>query len=93
MIFLDLHKVYDALYRSRCLEILEGCGVGPRACWLLRIYWSRLTVVARAGRYYEAAFKRVWGVTQVYPLSPTIFNVVVDALVRHWVDVVVEGVE
>ena len=50
-------------------------------------------VVARAGRYYEAAFKRVWGVTQVYPLSPTIFNVVVDALVRHWVDVVVEGVE
>ena len=24
VIFLDLHKAYDALYRSRCLEILEG---------------------------------------------------------------------
>ena len=24
MIFLDLHKAYDALDRSRCLEILEG---------------------------------------------------------------------
>ena len=24
MIFLDLHKAYDALERSRCLEILEG---------------------------------------------------------------------
>ena len=22
--------------------------------------------------------------TQCYPLSPTIFNVVVDAMVRHW---------
>ena len=29
VIFLDLHKAYDALERSRCLEILEGYGVGP----------------------------------------------------------------
>ena len=28
VIFLDLHKEYDALDRSRCLEILEGYGVG-----------------------------------------------------------------
>ena len=36
MIVLDLHKVYDALDRSRCLEILEGYGVGPRARRLLQ---------------------------------------------------------
>ena len=30
VIFLDLHKVYDALDRSRCLDILEGYGVGPQ---------------------------------------------------------------
>ena len=29
MIFLDLHKLYDTLDRSRCLEILEVYGVGP----------------------------------------------------------------
>ena len=28
VIFLDLHKVYDALERDRCLDILEGYGVG-----------------------------------------------------------------
>ena len=28
-IFLDLHKAYDALEMSRCLEILEGYDVGP----------------------------------------------------------------
>ena len=39
VIFLDLHKAYDALDRSRCLEILEGYGVGPRALRLLRRYW------------------------------------------------------
>ena len=31
VIFLDLHKVYDAMDRYRCLEILEGNGVGPQA--------------------------------------------------------------
>ena len=29
--------------------------------------------------------------TQGYLLSPTIFNVVVDVVVRHWVKVIVEG--
>ena len=49
VIFLDLHKAYDALDRSGCLEILEGYGVGPRSRRLLRTYWGRLTMVARAG--------------------------------------------
>ena len=49
MIFLDLHKAYDALDRSRCLEILEGYGIGARARNLLKQYWHRLTMVARAG--------------------------------------------
>ena len=86
VIFLDLTKAYDALDRSRCLEILEGYGVGPSARRLLTNYWRRLTMVTRAGRYYGKAFKGVRGVTQGDPLSPTIFNVVVDAVVRHWID-------
>ena len=31
--------------------------------------------------------------TQGDPLSPTIFNVVVDALVRHWVTLAMEEAE
>ena len=86
MIFLDLTKAYDALDRSRCLEILVGYGVGPSARRLLTTYWRRLTIVARAGGYYGKAFKGERGVTLGEPLSPTIFNVVVDAVVRHWVN-------
>ena len=33
-----------------------------------------------------AAFKGTRGVTQGDPLSPTIFNVVVDAVVRNWLE-------
>ena len=89
VIFLDLTKAYDAFDRSRCLDILEGYGVGPSSRRLLKTYWRRLTMVARAGSYYRDAFKGARGVTQSNPLSPTIFNVVVDAVVRHWLEILV----
>ena len=50
-------------------------------------------MVAMTGGYYGAAFQGARGVTQGDPLSSTIFNVVVDAVVQHWVAVVVEGKE
>ena len=50
-------------------------------------------MVARAGGYYGTAFKGERGVTQVDPLPPTIFNVVVDAVVRHWVTGVITDAE
>ena len=83
-IFLYLYKAYDALYRSRCLGILEGYGVGPRDLCLLQRYWERIKMVARVVGYYRAPFRGEIGVTQGDPLSPTMFNVVVDAVVCHW---------
>ena len=92
-IFLDLHKAYDALDRSRCLDILEGYGVGPQARRLLYTYWRRLTMVARVGGYYGTAFQGARRVKQVDPLSPTIINVVVDAMVCHWATGFIAGAE
>ena len=83
VIFLDLTKAYDALDRSKTLEILKGYGVGDWVRRLLATYWERTTMVARAGQYYGTGFKGERGVTQGDPLSPTIFNVVVDAVLRH----------
>ena len=57
VIFLDLTKAYDTLDRSRCLEILEGYGVGPISRRLLTTYWRRLTMVARVVGYYGKSFK------------------------------------
>ena len=49
--------------------------------------------MARAAGYYGTAFRGERVVTQGDPLSPTIFNVVVDAVVRHWVNGIVEAAE
>ena len=50
-------------------------------------------MVERAGGYYRAAFKGACGVTQGDPPPPTIFNLVADAVARHWVEVMLEGAE
>ena len=70
VIFLDLTKAYDALVSSRCLDILEGYGVGPSARRLLKTYWRRLTVVARAGGYYGEAFKGLGGLRRATRCPP-----------------------
>ena len=62
VLFLDLHKAYATLDRSRCLDILECYGVGHQAFQILRIYWICLKMVARAGRYYGAEFTGPQGV-------------------------------
>ena len=49
-------------------------------------------MVVRAGRYYGTPFKGDQGVTQGGPLSPTIFNMMVDAVIFQWVPLV-EGEE
>ena len=49
-------------------------------------------MVAWAGGYYGELFPVERGVTQRDTLSPTIFNVVVDMMVRHWESLVMERV-
>ena len=80
---MELHKEYEALDRERCLEILEVYGVGPQDRCILQVYWYRLRLVARTGGYYGMSFQGFRGVMQGDPLYPTIFNVVVDAVVRN----------
>ena len=50
-------------------------------------------MVVRTGGYYGTEFQEARGVTQGDPLSLTIFNVVVDAVVQQWVKAVVSGAE
>ena len=85
----DLRKDYDEIYRERCTEIIVGYGVGPRTERILRYYWDHLSMVARKGHYYGTPFKGHQWFTQGDPLSPTIFKMVVDTVICHWVMLVV----
>ena len=88
-VFLDLHKVYNALDRDRYLNILTGYGVGPQTLWILSTYWTRIWMDSKYGGYSGPPFQGYCGVTQVDPLSPMVFNMVVGAVICHKVMVAV----
>ena len=67
------------------MEIIVGYGVGPQTERILHYYWDHISMVARVGNYYGTLFKGHRWVTQGDPLSPTIFNIVVDEVIRHWI--------
>jgi hypothetical protein len=83
-IFLDLSKAYDTLDRPRTLQLLRDYGLGSHLLLLLTNFWNSIQVVARQQGYYGESFKSERGTTQGDIVSPTIFNVVIDAVVRSW---------
>jgi len=89
-VFLDLKKAYDTLDRDRLLDVLEGYGVGPRARGLLKAFWERQRIVAKQGGYFGKPFKADRGVVQGGIDSPTHFNVLCDAVIRHWLTIVTD---
>lgn len=70
--------------RERVIKILEEYGVGPNILPLIVGFWHLAVLVCRAASFYGSPFKAYPGVTQGGPLSPRIFNIMVDAIVREW---------
>ena len=45
-------------------------------------FWDEQAVLLKSGRFHGQPFKTEIGVTQRDLVSPTVFNIVVDAVVR-----------
>eukprot|EP00957_Ditylum_brightwellii_P056350 4271702-Ditylum_brightwellii.AAC.1 len=75
--------------RKRCEDILVAYGVRPNTMRLIRYFWDHAEWVCRASGQYGVPFRAERGVTQGGPLSPKLFNFVVDAVVREWLRQVV----
>lgn len=80
--FIDLSKAYGGISREKMLTILEGYGVGPNIRSILKTFWENQVVALKQNNFYGKAFKIGRGVTQGDIVSPMIFNIVVDTVVR-----------
>ena len=84
--FLHMRKAYDMIDRGCIIRTLEGYGAGPHTCDTLEIFWYHQEVIMRQNGYHGTNFKDTQGKTQGGIISPTQFNVVVDNVVRMWLE-------
>jgi retron-type reverse transcriptase len=84
LIFLDITKAYDTLDRDRMLQLLQAYGVGPNICLIIDNIWNNDTLILKQHQYYSQAMQTSRGVRQGDIMSPTLFNIMVDAVVREY---------
>ena len=66
-----------------------GIRCGAQQRHLIRYFWDNSLLVCRASGVYGKPFRAGRGVTQGGPLSPKLFNILVDAIVREWLTLLV----
>jgi len=92
-VFINLKKAFDVMDWERCLLILEGHGAGPNMRRLIHHFWDEATNVCRDLGNYGTPFKAGRGVTQEGPLSVKLFNIMVNAVVQEWMQLLREELE
>ena len=70
--------------RDRLLVTLEGYGEGPRLCGLLETFWDFQQVVPRQNSLTGPVLPATRVTTQGRRISLTLFNVVVDNVIKTW---------
>jgi hypothetical protein len=84
MIFMDLKKAYDTLDRDRTMKILQGYGVGENIRRIIGEIWNGDTMVTKQSGFFGKPFRATRGVRQGDIMSPFIFNIICDAVIRAW---------
>jgi Reverse transcriptase (RNA-dependent DNA polymerase) len=82
MIFLDLKKAYNAINHSRFIRFLQQYGVGPNMLQIMKNIWDHDTIIPKPNQFFGQAFKAERGVRQGDIISPTLFNIMLDAVLR-----------
>ena len=90
LFFLNLRKANNRVYRSCPIRTMEGYGAVKHMYKLLVNFWDHQEVVTIQNKYHGPNFKSTRGTAQGELIYMTLFNVVVDNLVRMWLAMTVE---
>ena len=83
LVFIDFRKAYDSLSQDVIWEVLELMGIPPNFIDLLKSWTaqSRITLCVE-GSLLQPSFPQEMGVPQGGVLSPILFNIVLEILLR-----------
>ena len=82
-VFLDLSKAYDTVDWDRLFILLQDYGLGPPCRAVLQGTWMDCVLVPKKGGQYGKPVPTGHGVRQGDVISPMLFNILVDAILRH----------
>ena len=80
--YVDLSKAFDRVNHDALWETLLHRGVHPDLLARLKSLYSGATASARVGGASSAPFPLTTGVRQGCPLSPLLFNIYIDTVIR-----------
>ena len=90
LLLLDLRKAHNNLDQGRLLQTLVGYGAGLKLRVLLVEFWSRQELVTHQNGFHSPQFRETIDMTLGGLDLPTLFNVSVYSVVRHWLSPIVE---
>ena len=83
VVFLDFKKAYDTVSQQLAWKILEKIGIPPNFTSLLESWTEQSRISLRMGDVLEKPFPQELGVPQGGVLSPIIFNIFIETLLRY----------
>ena len=81
--FVDFHKAYDCVKRDKLWQILEDAGVPPTLLEIAKKCHQRVKMTVQVnGKKAEDSFLTQSGVRQGCVLSPLLFNIAIDYIIK-----------
>ncbi|MBS1969835.1 MAG: endonuclease/exonuclease/phosphatase family protein [Bdellovibrionales bacterium] len=80
--YIDISRAYDSLDRPKLLQLIRSLGVGENIIGLLQHSFDAEQATVRLAGAFSRVFKTDRGVKQGDVISPLLFNIVMDAILR-----------
>jgi hypothetical protein len=91
MAFIDITKAYDCVNRDMLFKLLAGYGIPPKIINAIKAMYDGSSVSIRNGKEISAPFQVLTGVRQGCLLSCMLFDIVMDAVTRRFLEKCVAG--
>jgi len=79
-VFIDYSHAFDSIIRESILTALHSNKIPPKLINLIKLTLKNTTVKVKVNNNYTSDFRVDIGVKQGDPISPTLFNLVIDTV-------------
>ena len=84
LLFIDLTKAYDSVPLNKIREVLEKLTINTRLIEAIKLLYKGCSSKIKIGNLTTKGFKVTKGLRQGCSLSPTLFKIYLERVLRNW---------